>query len=120
MSEAKQKQKEKEVEIEDENLEPVEFEKITEQTLTRKARQFLDILRHVELYAQLEATQSALNAYKKSDREVAKLAVELAKEHIKDFLAGRKPPRTWGFTIGKWTALIIIVIIICITLIIII
>jgi len=106
--EKQEEKKEKIVEIEDENLTPVDFEKIHEQELARKTRIFFDTYRSIQLFAYLEATLNALKAWKESGREVAKLAADLAKEHIKDYLAGRKPPRTWSFSLTKWTVILIL------------
>jgi len=91
-----------------------ELDEVPPESLAVKAREEIDKLRSVQLYAELRVAREVIEALRESAKEVRKRAIQLARVHLEDFMEGQKTPRQWGFRIGKWEALIIITIIIAV------
>jgi len=83
-----------------------ELDEVPSETLAVEARNVIDKLRSVQLYAENRAYQETINALRETIDNVNKLATQLSGAYLRQFSIGKKTQRQWRMSKYAWYAVI--------------
>lgn len=89
-----------------------ELDEVPGEDLAERAREEVDKLRSVQLYAELRAYQQTVNALRETVENVKTLATKLSKEYLQAYSIGLKAPRQWRMSKYAWYAVIAAVVVV--------
>ena len=92
----------------------VVVEKLGE-SVAEQARRKVDELRSLQLYAENVALRQALESYRAADRDLKTEALKMASAYVEEYLLAQKKPKQRTWKLDKWTALVIVAIIVAVT-----